>query len=210
MTIYSANMVPSVLFLLVVASSAIGTSGVKRIFAIEGDVNVAVIVNSCRNASDVVPYQHQTLVSSAVWTTERVNFLQILAPLKLGVGVYEACSESDYYKTIFDLYQQDEEYLLGIISNTNLNEKVLQFCEVLDIRTVVTYRHHEYLMKSSTKLLSALGWSENVTIIAPDKNILREFYRYSKREYICVKDCLVYGYVMVNSYFRNDLFLFYN
>ncbi|XP_018574058.1 protein bride of sevenless [Anoplophora glabripennis] len=186
-------MVPFELLLLVAASSVIGAGGVRQIYAVEGDVNVALIVNSCRNVSDVVPYQHQTLMSSAVWTTERVNFLGILAPLKLGIGVYEACTEGDYYKTIFDLYQQDEEYLLGVISDTNLNEKVLQFCEVLEIRTAVTYRHHEYLMKSSIKVLSALGWNENVTVLAPDKNILREFYRYSRREYVCVKDCLVYG-----------------
>lgn len=189
-------MVSFELLVLVVASGAIGASAMKQIFSIEGDVNVALVVNTCRNATDAVPYQIQTLISSAVWTAERVNFLQILAPLKLGIGVYEACTEGDYYKTIFDLYQQDEEYLLGIVSNANLDEKVLQFCEVLDIRTAVTYRYHGYLMKSSTKLLIALGWFENVTVLAPDENLLREFHRYSKREYICVKDCLVYGYVL--------------
>lgn len=191
-------MVSFKLLVLVVASSVIGSSGVKQIFSIEGDVNVALVVNTCRNFSDAVPYQIQTLISSTVWTVERLNFLSVLAPLKLGIGVYEVCTEGDYYKTIFDLYQQDEEYLLGIISNENLNEKVLQFCEVLNVRTAVTYRYQGYLMTSSIKLLNALGWSENVTVLAPDENLLREFYRYSKREYICVKDCLIYGYVVTD------------
>lgn len=188
----SANMTLLKWLVLVVASNAIGAGGVKQIAAVEGDVEVALVVHTCRNSSDLVPYKLQTLVSTAVWTTERINYLSMLPSLKLGLKAYEVCSDQDFFKVIFDLYQQDD-YVLGVISDASLNEKVLQFAEVLETRTAITYRYYSYVIKASLKLLSALGWSENVTVLAPDENVLREFYRYSKREYVCVKDCLVYG-----------------
>ncbi|KAJ8940608.1 hypothetical protein NQ318_004804 [Aromia moschata] len=178
---------------LVSALGAASSDGVRRIVGISGDVNVGLLVENCRNASDVVPYRVQTLISSAVWVTERVNYLGSLSPLKLGLGVYETCAESDYYKTVFDLYQQEEEYLLGIVSDKILSGNVLKFCEVLGVPAQVTSRDRRHVLEASVQLLRALGWTENVTVLSPDENLAREFYRYSKKESICIRDCILYG-----------------
>ncbi|KAJ8920169.1 hypothetical protein NQ315_011830 [Exocentrus adspersus] len=185
--------------LVLLCAIGAGAGGAEPIFSSEGDVYVAVILDgdSCRNSTtDLIPYRLQTLASSAVWTTHRLNFLQVLTPLKLGFDVYEACTESDYYKIIFDLYQEEEagsKYLLGVVTDGNPSEKVSQFCEVLDVRILSSYKYQGNLVRASVKVLSSLGWAGNVTVLAPDDNLLREFYRYSKKEFVCVKDCLVYG-----------------
>ncbi|KAJ8977945.1 hypothetical protein NQ317_017413 [Molorchus minor] len=170
----------------------IRTDGIKQVVEIKGDVGVAILIKTCRNVSEVIPDTLQTLVSSAVSTYERVNYLKSL-PLKFGLSVYETCTESDYYETIFHLYQQEEEYPLGIISSELLNQNILKFCEILNIPAQVTSKHNSYLLKATVQFLGALGWTENVTILSPDDNLVMEFYQYSKREYICIKDCLVYG-----------------
>nr|XP_023029103.1 protein bride of sevenless [Leptinotarsa decemlineata] len=179
------------LVLATVLSVIAKSDGVKQVLRLEGDVKVALLLENCRNDTEAVPYRLQSLVSSSIWTTERINFLGTLAPLKLGLSVYETCTGSDYFKTIFHLYESDD-YLLGLVHEDRLDDKVLKFCEALDFRTRPTARFRGFLLKAGIQFLSTLGWVENVTVFAPDDDVMKEFYLHSKAEFICIQECVVY------------------
>lgn len=169
------------------------TAGVKKVADIDGDINIAILVKNCQSSNDSIPFTVQSKISTTVWTTQRINYLQLLAPLKLGVEVYEVCNETDYFKTIFEIYQLEEEHLLGLISSEKLDDKVLKFCEVLNIKVTKITKYESFLVKASIQFLNALGWVDNVTVFAPEEHVLDEFFGYSKKEFICVKECMVYG-----------------
>lgn len=176
-------------FILIFAESF----GVKKVAEIEGDVNIAVLVRNCQNSNNTVPFRVQSMISSAMWTTQRINYLDLLTPLKLGAEIYEICNETDYINTIFELYQRHEQYLLGLITSEQLSEKVMKFCDVLNIKVTKTSKYESFLVKASMQFLNALGWVDNITIYAPEEHVLDEFFGYSRKEFICVKDCMVYG-----------------
>lgn len=178
-----------VVFLLIVSKS----NGFKKVANIEGDVNIAVLLTNCHNSSELIPFKIQSMISSTLWTVQRINYLELLSPIKLGVEIYEICNETDYFETIFELYQRDEEVFLGLISGERLSDKVIKFCDVLDIKAILTSKYDSFRIKAAIKFLSALGWIENVTVYAPHEHIIDEFFIYSKEEYICIKECMVYG-----------------
>lgn len=181
------------LVFVIVLSLSHKTFGVKKIAATDGDVNIAVLIKNCQNSSATIPFTVQTMISTTIWTTQRINYLQLLAPLKLGVGIYEVCNETEYFKTIFEIYQQEEDRLLGLISSDKLDDKVLKFCEILNIKVTKMTKYESFLVKASIQFLNALGWVDNITVFAPEEHVLDEFFGYSKKEFICVKECMVYG-----------------
>ncbi|KAG5898753.1 hypothetical protein JTB14_010963 [Gonioctena quinquepunctata] len=183
------------------------TDGVKTVLEVEGDLKISLLLDHCRNSSEAVPFKQQSLVSTAIWTTQRVNFLEILSPLKLGLSVYEICSESDYIKTIFDLYES-ENYLLGVISERRLSEKVLKLCDVLDVRIRETSKNHGFLLEAAVEFLGAIGWVENVTVLAPDENVMQEFYLHSKAEFICIQECVIYEHNCPLTFNSTNPFVF--
>lgn len=169
------------------------SKGVNRVISVDGDVKLGLLVKHCPNDTEIIPYRIQSFISSALWTVKRINSLELLSPLTLGVDVYEICTENDYYKTIFSLYENDEDYLLGVIEDRMMGEKIYKFCEVLNIKTVPAKKFSGSLVKASVRVLSALGWVDNVTVVVPNENIARDFFAYSKKEAICVTDCTIYG-----------------
>lgn len=177
--------------LLFVVAKTIGLNPVQEV---KGDIYIAVLLKNCPNVteSSPVPFELQSLASSALWTSQRINFLELLSPLRFGIGIHEVCNGTDHFKTIFELYQK-EEYLLGLITDERLNEKLLQFCDILDIRSTSVNRYNSFLVKASIQFLSAMGWIENVTIFVPDEHVAGEFFSYSKKEMICTKECVLYG-----------------
>lgn len=168
---------------------------VKLVANIEGDVNIGVLVKNCQSSNDAIPFKIQSMISAAIWTTQRINYLDLLTPLKLGAEIYEICNETDYINTIFELYKNHEHRLLGLITGEKFSDKVLQFCNVLNIKVTKTSKYESFLVKASIQFLNALGWIDNISIFAPEEHVLDEFFSYSRREFICVKDCMVYGYV---------------
>ncbi|CAH1155910.1 unnamed protein product [Phaedon cochleariae] len=177
-------------FLVTIAIILFKNASGEKSAEVKGDVKIALLLDNCVNSSD--PYRIQSLIASSVSTTDRINLLETLAPLKLGLSVHEICSESDYYKTIFDLYMQEDDYLIGIIYDKELPEKVLKFSSVLDIWTTPTTKFSHYLVKASVQFLSVIGWIDNVTVVAPDEKIMNEFYAQSKREDICITECIIF------------------
>lgn len=168
------------------------TYGVKKVAEVEGDVYIAVLLTNCQNSSEYIPFRIQSMISSTLWTAHRINYLELLFPLKVGVEIYEICNETDYFQTIFQLYQQNQEYFVGLISSENFNEKVKKFCEVLDTTAYQTSKYESFLVKASIQFLGALGWVDNISVFAPQEHVLNEFFGYSKKEFICVKNCMVY------------------
>lgn len=188
-------------FLMSIIISIIFVESARQIYKSDGELNIALLIKNCINSSDDdnTPYISQSLLASAIWTTQRLNFLNKLSPttLNFGLQVYEtSCTENDYFNTIFELYQQQsKQYLLGLINDRLLSKKEFQFSNLLDVKSTVIIKNIKLLYKTSTSVLNGLGWTDNVTVIAPDETILKEFYRYSKKEYICLRDCVLYSYI---------------
>ncbi|XP_050499671.1 protein bride of sevenless [Diabrotica virgifera virgifera] len=179
------------------------------VLEVEGDPAIAVLVEDCRNESEVIPFRKQALVSTAVWTTERVNFLEYLAPMKLGLKVFEICTEAEYFKSVFDLYNQNETFILGIVTEKKLNDRLVKFGDLLDLRTIPVPHQYGFLIKAAIKLLSALGWVENVTILAPEETITSEFYKHSKSSFICIKECIIYEHTCPVTFNNSATYTFF-
>lgn len=116
-----------------------------------------------------------------------------MVSIKLGIEIYEICNETENFAAIFDLYQDDQKYFLGIVSSERLHEKVTKFCDVLDIQYKSLNEYDSFPIKASVQFLSSMGWMDNVTVFAPQERLIEEFLSYSKTEFICIKDCKIYG-----------------
>ncbi|CAH2008262.1 unnamed protein product [Acanthoscelides obtectus] len=186
------KMLPIGLLLLLLTFS--NTERIKTSVEIPGDLTIALLVSTCHNSTvDLIPYHTNSLVSSAMWIVDRLNYLEYAAPLTLGLKVYGICEEIDYFKSIFDLYQSENDYLLTVISEASLSEKMLNFCEVLDVRSSSIARCSKLLVKSTVEFLNVMGWVENVTVFGPDEFIMEEFSSYAVRQSVCVTDLVIYG-----------------
>lgn len=182
---------------------------VSPVLEVEGDPAIAILLENCRNDSEVIPYRKQSIVSTAIWTTDRINFLEYLVPMKIGLKVFETCTTNDHFKTVFDLYSQNETYYLGIITDRKLNERFLKFDDLLDLRTIAISTQYNFLIKAAIKSLSVLGWTNNVSVLAPDEQIVSEFYKLSKPVFVCIKDCIVYQSVCPIGFNSTTPFIFF-
>lgn len=164
--------------------------GPNAFFEQEGDVNVGFVVEDCRESQGQLD---TTLASSAVWTIERLNFLEYTAPVKLGISVYRVCTKRDYLNAVFQLYRSnDQDRLLGIFGH-EFDEGIGGLCDVLGINRKVVVQYYEFLVKTAVKVLVALDWKENITVIAPNEYILKEFYRVTRRDWLCVKNAVTFS-----------------
>lgn len=161
------------------------------IYSTDGDLKVGVLINDCNNSSD--KSRLNTYVNSAIFTKERINSLGYTKPFKFGLSIYEVCLERDYYNTLYDLFKQnDERFLLGVVNLNKVPKKVVEFSKVLDVPMKYTNLFWLPLVKASVKLLNVLNWKTNVTVISSNFNVLQEFHRYTRREWICVKKALLF------------------
>lgn len=159
------------------------------VFAFEGDLQLTLLVRECNN-SDVV--YARTLVNSAIWTTERLNFLDFTGPLRLGLTAFKVCEENDYYNALFKVFAAKAKTLqLGVISDRKLTDKLKQFAGVLELDYEVTMKYWSYLVKASVRLVDALDLQENVTVVASREDVLMEFFRQSRKHWVCVQHCIL-------------------
>lgn len=161
------------------------------IYSNDGDLKIGLLINDCNNSSD--KSRLNTFVSSAIFTKNRINSLNYTKPFKLGLSIYEVCYERDYYKSIFDLFKQnDVKYLLGVVNLIKVPRKIDEFTKVLDVPMKYTNTFWLPLVKGSIKLLNLLNLKTNVTVISSNYNVLQEFHRYTRRDWICVKKALMF------------------
>lgn len=158
---------------------------------IEGDIKIGFLINSCNNSTSKLYVN--TLINAAITTTERLNALEYTKPFKLGISVYEVCDDMEYYKAIFGLFREnDEKALVGLITLKQVPTKIQGFCEVLDIPRKLTNKFWVPLIKASVRLLEALKWNENITVISPNQIVLQEFYKYTRRHWMCIRKAYIY------------------
>lgn len=159
------------------------------VFAFEGDLQLTLLVRECNN-SDVA--YARTLVNSAIWTTERLNFLEFTAPLSLGLTAFKVCEENDYYNALFQVFAAAPETLqLGVISDRKFSDKLKRFAGVLELEYEVTTKYWSYLVKAAVRLVDALDLQENVTVVASREDVLMEFFRQSRKHWVCVQHCIL-------------------
>lgn len=187
------KLVSEVLFLAVCVSAnlqfQLKSCGQEASFVLRGELNLALLVREC-NSSEIV--HTRSLVTSAIWTTERLNFMEYTAPLRLGLSVYKVCKESDYYNAVFKAFvKQEDTVLLGVISDKKFSRKLEEFGGVLGVDHEVTTKYWNYLVKASVRLLGALELQENVTVVASREDVLMEFFRQSRKEWVCVRHCIL-------------------
>ncbi|KAH1017328.1 protein bride of sevenless [Dendroctonus ponderosae] len=163
---------------------------ITKLFGSSGDVSVVVIIHDCDLLE--LSASRKTVVNSAIWLTERISFLEILHPLKLGVSVYQACSEVDYLKTLLEIYENDATYVLGVVTSQQPSEKVRKFSEILHLRSKNIKTFPGQLVKAAVKLLASAGWKRNVVLLAKDDQTVDFFYHHAKASRVCVKKCFVY------------------
>lgn len=159
--------------------------------ATDGDLKIGFLINSCNNSTN--KFYVNTLINAAITTTERLNTLEYTKPFKLGIAVYEVCEDMEYYKAIFSLFREnDEKALLGLIGLKQAPAKIQDLCDVLDIPRKLTNKFWVPLIKASVRLLETLNWNENITIISPNQNVMQEFYKYTRRRWMCIRKAYIY------------------
>lgn len=182
------NTILSLIVLISVCDKRVSAQNVL----LKGDVNIAVILNHsvCYQES----HHRKTLVNSALWVVERVNFLNLLQPLKLGLTVYDSCSETDYFKAAFDVYLTNlnsSNHTLGIVTETSLDEREHRFSDLLRLKTRKIRPNSSYVVKAAVYFLQTLGWRSNVTLITTEERFVDLFYLHAKKSKVCLKTCHV-------------------
>lgn len=154
-------------------------------FELRGSLNIALVVKECDHNELILA---KSTVHSAIWVVQHLNHLNYTGALKLGISTFTACLERTYLGAFFRVFQQSAERVyLGVITDQQLQQRVDSFRKVLDLEHEVSTRYWDLLMKVSVKLLSALELKENVTVLAPNREVLDGFYRNTRKELICVK-----------------------
>lgn len=160
-------------------------------FDAKRDLNLALIVKECDYNEMILT---KSKIQSAIWIVDRLNTLNYTGSLKLGISAFTACEERKYLETIFRVHQLSAERVyLGVVSDqVSPESRVKNFCKVLDVQFKTGARYWDLLVKTTVKLLAVLEWKENITVVAKNSQILDEFYRYTRREWMCVKCGMVF------------------
>ncbi|CAH0555459.1 unnamed protein product [Brassicogethes aeneus] len=197
-------MLPHIIIpLLTVLSQTVS----QEIYSDPSDVNMALILNKCNSAT---PYSTHSVVNSAIWTTQRINFLEITSPLKFGLTVIQTCSQKENMNTIFNLYNSsDEHYLVGVISEERFDDKTSRFSDILDIQRKVIPKIYKAIIKSTVEFMSMMNWFENVTVTVTSERFLSEFYTYATRKFICINSYLIWRNTPSFNNISSDTVIFF-
>ncbi|GJQ80385.1 boss [Trypoxylus dichotomus] len=164
---------------------------VNILYESEGDIKISFLIEDCSENLAVESNLGRTYINSAIWIVERINLLQTTSPLTLGLSVYQTCNDTDVYNTLFHIFQQHEYiFHLGIVVIKPFSRSLIEFCRALDIKTKYVYKHLKPPVKASVELLALLNWKENVTILTQYQEITHDFYKYARKEWICVKNII--------------------
>lgn len=171
-----------------VNNSESSACNVNQVYNIEGQIRIAIVLNECANSTPI----SWTYVNSAIWTVERLNFLNFTYPLSLGLSVFQTCTEADYYNPIYKIFKQDDEGLiLGALSTENFPPKIVQFGNLLDVHLEVINKYRTFLAEATVKLLVTLDLTENVTVYSEEREVLQKFYKFTREEFICVRNAFI-------------------
>lgn len=157
---------------------------VEKAFESSGLLRLGLLLRNCD--SELSP-KGRTDANSAIWTTKQLNHLNYTQPYKVGLTVFKVCSEQDYYNAIFEIFKsRRREFVLGVLSDQQLNENVEKFSDTLKLPVSVLEDYNELLVRAAVKLLVSLDWRQNVTVFSERKKILEEFRELSRTHLICV------------------------
>ncbi|KAL1495084.1 hypothetical protein ABEB36_010558 [Hypothenemus hampei] len=178
-----------VMFILLWSVAHIQTN---RIFNVQGDVSVSVILNkdNCKNCSDGLTQNERTLINSAIWTVERVNFLQILKPLKFGLSIYESNREVDILKSLLESY--DSDTCLGAVFLQEIGDKANKFSTLLQLSTKRKLPTDRFLVRAAVNFLIFIGRTYNITLLTTKEEVVDLFYYESRRNNICLDECYIF------------------
>ncbi|XP_017786518.1 PREDICTED: protein bride of sevenless isoform X2 [Nicrophorus vespilloides] len=174
------------------------------IYKSDGDLNIGFLIESRMNSA-----LQRTLINSAIWTADRLNNIKQNEELEIGLAVYSVKGQEDYFSSIYEMYHDHRNrYLLGFMSTDGLPDKVDKFSRLLNVETKTFPKFTSSLIKAAVKLLEALNWVENIQVVTPDQFILREFYRITRKQWMCVKDFIIYDKRLYNLDTKNPLVVF--
>ncbi|XP_030761832.1 protein bride of sevenless [Sitophilus oryzae] len=179
----------SLVIVLSVFSAITLQNSPRKLHSVEGDVNIAFLYQNCENGS--LDANRNSLIHSALWTVQRINYLELLSPLKLGLSIYQTCSELDFLETLFEIYKTDENYTLGIITTRKINKQIGKFARSLDLRIKSVKKEYESVIKASMMFLKKLGRDHEVTVMTTEEKSLEAFYGQSRRLRVCLKEFIV-------------------
>ncbi|KAF5278350.1 hypothetical protein FQA39_LY05839 [Lamprigera yunnana] len=159
-----------------------------KIYELQGDLNLGFILNECSNTSS----SSWTYANSAIWTISRLNYLNFTSPLRMGLKIYQSCTEDDSYDILFDMFKnRNLRYFLNVFSNRYLGDGVSQFGNVLNIHLTAMSTYHTWALRAAAKLLSALNYRNNITVYMENDHLLSEFYAITRNEDICIKSGII-------------------
>lgn len=165
--------------------------GYPKTFDLRGDVSIAFIVSECGNGELLFA---KTSISSAIWVVDQMNHVGYAGNLRLGLTVYTVCKEPEYLASVFKTFRESEEYspVLAVVTNKVMPKRVQEICKVFELGTSFTTRFWTPLVKAAVKVLDVMEWKTNVTVVVSNKEILNEFYKYTRREWICVRNAVFF------------------
>ncbi|XP_065155456.1 protein bride of sevenless isoform X2 [Atheta coriaria] len=155
-----------------------------------GSIHIGLILTQCTENLTAV---QKTALHSTIWATQRVNDLKFanLNDFQVGLTVHQVCTEDDYLSAIFELYKnglERGELLLGVMADyrDEVPRVVPEFADILKVDFYESVMYKQEIIKTVVKILEVLAWSDDIEVIAPDQNVLKEFYRITRREWMCV------------------------
>ncbi|KAI4461635.1 metabotropic glutamate receptor [Holotrichia oblita] len=161
---------------------------VNTIYDTAGDLKINFLLEDCTENLPVESSLGRTYINSAIWIIERLNLLQITTPLTLGLSVYQVCNDSDVYNSLFHIFQQHyHSYQVGIVNVKPFSRNLIDFSKALDIKTSYVHKYRKPLIRASVELLTLLNWKEDITLLTQYNELVQDFYKYSRRQWICVQ-----------------------
>lgn len=163
--------------------------GHPQAFRMSGDVHIALLIHQCDNSEILVG---KTSINTAIWTVERLNSLEYTSGIHLGLSVFTVCKETEYLSSVFKVFREHQERnaFLGIITDEPSSKRFDKMREVLGVESVSTTRFWGPLVKATVKLMEVLEWKQNITVVSSNSDVLKEFYRCTRKQWMCVRSAV--------------------
>ncbi|KAK4876334.1 hypothetical protein RN001_012756 [Aquatica leii] len=207
MKLVSQILLLSNVLLVSVAINNQSLCGVNQMYDLNGDLNIALIVNECSSVNSV----SWTYVNSALWITNRLNTINFTSPLSLGLSVFQTCTEDDNYDAIYKIFKErDQRYFLNTYLKQPLDTKLVRFSNALKVRLSTITARNNWAMDCAIKLLLTLGFRDNITVYAENEHNLEEFYSLARINQICIKNGFVFEVKSIDAFNpRNDVLVLF-
>ncbi|KAL3268376.1 hypothetical protein HHI36_007492 [Cryptolaemus montrouzieri] len=158
----------------------------------ESDLDIAVILSSC---DDSISDFTKTWIDAALWIVDRLNILEVFQKLKLGVQIHKACTDENYFQILFDIHKSSKQkFVIGVVSDRPVSLDVKKLADIFDLKLKNVVPDLRFLMKGAVQVLEILNWTQNLTVLSPDKKLVDEFFKYARAKLLCVKKTIFYKY----------------